>query len=426
MMFKEIIHYFRNPYKSFETLKRLQWQKLQSVLHYAYAQVPFYRDRFDRAGIKPSEIRSASDMFRIPVLTKEELRDAGFDILAGGHNNPAKLKKSTTSGSTGQPTSSYFTLRDWFILKFLLKYRSKRICGFYPVIHKVVLVNANPEEAVLRENKKIINKLIRKRSVSINQKIEDHLTVYRQFKPDVLYGTVSYFNELKNFLLKNQINWLKPKMIFTSGEINYPQTRKEIERVLGCPCYDIYGSTEFKEVAWECSHKLGYHINMDAYFVEFINNNRHVSAFEEGRIVITSLVNQAMPLIRYDQGDTGMYTNGGCADGINFPFMHSVTGRSMDYYELSDGRRIAPFSLVVAVHECAAHAVQQFQIIQKSSDLIVIKIVPNRQFTPVIEQNLHKRYHQILGGNVVTRIEIVKEIERDSSNKYRLVRSEFK
>jgi len=241
MMFKEIIHYFRNPYKSRDTLKRLQWQKLVSMLNYAYDQVPFYRDRFDHAGIKPSDIRSASDMIKIPVLTKEELRDAGQDILARGHNNLAKLKKSTTSGSTGQPTNSYFTLRDWFILKFLLKYRSKRICGFYPIIHKVVIVNANPEEAVFKENKKIINKLFRKRSVSINQKIEEHLSVYREFKPDVLYGTVSYFNELKNFLLQNHIRWLKPKMIFTSGEVHHPQTRKDIENVLGCPSYDIYG-----------------------------------------------------------------------------------------------------------------------------------------------------------------------------------------
>lgn len=426
MLFKEIIHYLRNPYKSIETLKRLQWQKLQSVLHYAYDQVPFYRDRFDRAGITPLDIRSASDMLRIPVLTKEELRDAGNDILSRSHNNPAKLKKSTTSGSTGQPTNSYFSLHDWFILKFILKYRSKRICGFYPVIHKVVLVNANPEKVVSIENKKLINKLLRKRSVSINQKIEDHLAVYREFKPDVLYGTVSYFNELKNFLLENQIQWLKPKMIFTSGEIHHRQTRMEIESILGCPSYDIYGSTEFKEVAWECPHKRGYHINMDAYFVEFINNNRNAEAYEEGRIVITSLVNRSMPLIRYDQGDSGTYTNARCRDGINFPFMHSVTGRSVDYFELKNGRRIAPFSLVVAVHECAAYALKQFQIIQKTPDLIVIKIVPNDRFDAAVETAMSQQFHQILGNPVRIRVKCVNKIERDQSNKFHLVKSESK
>ena len=149
-----------------------------------------------------------------------------------------------------------------------------------------------------KENSKTINKLLRKRYVSINQNIEQHLTVYKKFRPVVLYGTVSYFNELKNHLLKNNIHWLKPKLIFTSGEIHHPNTRQEIEHVFGCPSYDIYGSAEFKEVAWECSHKLGYHINIDAYFVEFINNSGHAGEYEEGRIVITSLVNRAMPLIR--------------------------------------------------------------------------------------------------------------------------------
>ncbi len=426
MMLKKIIQYFKNPYQSIDFLGHLQWEKLQSVLHYSYDQVPFYRNRFDCAGIKPSDIRSPSDMLRIPVLTKKELRSAGYDILSKSHNNPAKLKTSTSSGSTGQPTNSYFSLHDWFMLKFILKYRSKRICGFYPVIHKVVLVNANPEGVVLRENKKLINKLLRKRSVSINQKIEDHLAVYREFKPDVLYGTVSYFKELKSFLLKDQIQWLKPKMIFTSGEIYHPQTRMEIESVFNCPVYDIYGSTEFKEVAWECPHKRGYHINMDAYFVEFIKNNRRAEAFEEGRIVITSLVNRAMPLIRYDQGDSGTYTNAGCKDGINFPFMHAVTGRSVDYFELKNGRRIAPFSLVVAVHECAAFALQQFQVIQKKPDLIVIKIVPNNRFTEAVETAIYHQLHHVIGKSVMICLKRVNRIERDQSNKFHLVKSECK
>jgi len=424
-MFKEIVHYFRNPYKSVEELKRLQWQKLQLIIHHAYNNVPFYKKRFDRCGLTPVDIRTVSDMLRIPVLTKEELRGAGYDILAKGYN-PSKLKKSTTSGSTGQPTISYFTPRDWFILKYLLKYRAKRICGFYPVIHKVIIVNSNPEDVVHMENSKIINKLLRKRSISINQNIEQHLTVYKRFKPDVLYGPASYLNELKTYLLENNIYWLKPKLIFTSGEIHSKQAQKDIESVFGCPCYDIYGSTEFKELAWECPHKLGYHINIDAYFVEFINGSEHVGENEEGRIVITSLVNRAMPLIRYDPGDFGMYTDSHCLDDVNFPLMHSINGRSVDYFELINGRRIAPFTLVVALHDCVSHAVKQFHIIQKTSDSVVIKIVPNGQYSPIVEENLLKIYNRILGDDVLTRIEIVKKIERDRSNKYRLVKSEYK
>ena len=207
MLFKEIISYFHNPYKSVETLKRLQWQKLRFVLNYVYEQVPFYRDRFDQAGVKPSDIRSVSDMHKIPVLTKTDLRAAGFEILAKNHNNLSKLKKSTTSGSTGQPINSYFSLRDWLILKYILKYRSKRIYGFRPVMHKVVIVNANPETAACQENGKFINKILRKRFVSINQTMAEHLAVYKSFKPHVLYGTASYFHELGNYLL-NQSGFL--------------------------------------------------------------------------------------------------------------------------------------------------------------------------------------------------------------------------
>ena len=336
MIFKEIIQYLRNPYKPLEALKQLQWRKLQSVLNYAYNNVPFYRKRFDDCGLTPSDVRSASDMLRIPILTKDEFRSAGTDVLAKGHQQ-SKLKKSTTSGSTGQPTDAYFTLTDWFILKYLLKLRSKIICGFLPVIHKVAIVSSQPENAVRQENLKIVNKILRRHYVSINQNIEQHIQAYRKFKPHVLYGTVSYLSELIDHLKTNNSCSLKLKMIFTSGEIHGPLEQNNIEAAFGCPSYDIYGSTELKEVAWECPHKMGYHVNIDAYYVEFVNHAGHVGEHEEGRMIISSLSNRAMPLIRYDLGDRGMYTDISCKSKINFPLIHSIQGRAVDYFILANG-----------------------------------------------------------------------------------------
>ena len=422
MIFKEIIQYLRNPYKPLEELKQLQWRKLQSVINCAYKNVPFYRKRFDDYGLKPSDIRSASDMLRIPILSKDEFRNAGNNILAKGHQH-FKLKKSTTSGSTGQPTNAYFTLTDWFILKYLLKFRSKIICGFLPIIHKVAIVSSQPENQVKKDNSKIINKILRRYYVSINQNIEQHIKVYRKFKPHVLYGTVSYLNELKDYLKRNKICGLKLTLIFTSGEIHGPLEQNDIEAAFGCPSYDIYGSTELKEVAWECPHKIGYHVNIDAYYVEFVNRDGHVGEHEEGRIIISSLSNQAMPLIRYDLGDRGMYTNTPCKSKINFPLIRSIKGRTVDYFILSNNRRIAPFTLIVALHNCASHAIRQFQIIQKSINSVVVKVVPNEQFSKDVEKQLLKTYHQILGEDVSAQIEVVETIERDGSNKYQIVRS---
>ena len=423
MIFKDSLHYLRNTYKPLETLKQLQWRKLQSAIHYAYENVPFYQKRFDDCGLKPTDIRSASDMLRIPILTKDEFRNAGAAVLAKGYH-PSKLRQSTTSGSTGQPTDSYFALTDWFILKYLLKARSKMICGFLPSIHKVVIVSSQPENWAAKENTKIINKFLRRHILSINQDIEQHIKLYKKFKPAVLYGTVSYLNELKDYLIKNDIRWFKLKMIFTSGEIRDPHSRNGIEAALGCPSYDIYGSTELKEVAWECPHKTGYHVNIDAYYLEFINHAGHVGEYEEGRIIITSLSNPAMPLIRYDLGDRGIYTSRTCSCGNNFPLILSIKGRTVDYFNLGDNRKIAPFTLIVALHDCASHAIRQFQIIQKSADWVVIKVVPNRKYTKGIEAQLLQIYRRILGRNVNTQIEIVESIQREGSNKYQIVKSE--
>ncbi len=422
MLLTDIVHYFTNLRKPKDEILRLQWNALKKSLDYAYNNISFYKERFDKAGIEPDGIRTRDDMLKIPVLTKTELRNAGGSLIAKGLN-PNKLKRSTTSGSTGQPTNSYYTKKDWFLLKYVLKLRSKWICGLRPW-HKIILVNSNPVETVQNENSKILNILTKKMSVSINQSLDQHLQLYKSFQPDVMYGTISYFNELKEHILKENIDWLKPKIIFSSGEVFDPTTKSTIEQIFNCPVYDIYGSSELKEVAWECPQRNGYHINADAYFVEFVEHDRHVNENEEGHIIITSLVNRGMPLIRYDLGDKGMYMNSRCGDGLNFPLMQPVTGRSVDYFILPSGKKVSPYTLIVALHDYASHSISQFQIIQKETGMVIIKIKPNEKFTREIEENIGQIYKRMLGEDIMIDIKIVKSIEQEKSGKYQIVKSE--
>jgi phenylacetate-CoA ligase len=103
--------------------------------------------------------------------------------------------------------------------------------------------------------------------------------------------------------------------------------RKTIEEAFDAPVHDEYGSNEFNRIAFECKYKLGYHVPEDALIVEILNEDgREVKENETGEVVITSLLNKAMPLIRYRQEDYAIKTNGKCE--IAYPIrIKSIEGR---------------------------------------------------------------------------------------------------
>ncbi|MFP3910136.1 MAG: phenylacetate--CoA ligase family protein [Archaeoglobaceae archaeon] len=422
-MIGNLIIPFLNIRRSQAKLLKEQWTALKETLEYAYDNVPFYRERFDRAGIIPSDIKTKQDLLKIPVTTKEDLRQHKREFIAAGFQKK-KLKTSTSTGSTGEPTTTYFSRADWLLLKHVLKIRSRHQCGFR-YGQKLVFIDDRPVETVRKENKKFFNKILRKYSVSVDQPLDEHMRIYRELKPHAFYGMPSYFKELAEYVKQNDIRWLRPEIIFTSSETFDPHDKREMENVLGCKVLDIYGSTEFKEVSWECPLQKGYHINVDTFFVEFVNDNHHVEEGEEGDIIITSLKNKAMPLIRYALEDRGTYSNEQCDCGCHFPLMKKILGRCVDYFTLSNGRRIAPFTLTNTLQDCSADYMEQYQIVQKDYNEVLILIKPNEQFHDQIEEKIIQSFKNVLGQEIDVKTQLVPHIPRERSGKYKVVKSEI-
>jgi phenylacetate-CoA ligase len=421
MLALDLINAQRNLSKPREQIQAEQWQQVLHTIRYAAKEVPFYRQRFAAAGVTPGEIRTPQDLLRLPPTTKPDVRLAGREMLADGYRSK-KLRSSFTTGATGQPTETFFDWPAWVLLKYALKLRSRRQCGMQ-LHHTVVVIDDRPAEEVRKKNARLGNRLIKKYSLSVSDPIEQHIGFYRAIRPDVIYGPPSYFNELKEQVKHQQIDWLRPQLIFTSAELLDPALKREIEETFHCRTYDIYGSTELKEVATECREKIGYHINADAVYVELVDGDRPVALGEEGDIVITSLKNRAMPLLRYNLGDRGVALDAVCPCGNPFPLMKLVLGRSVDYFTLADGRRIAPFTLTTAVQDCVAGVIAQYQIVQQSLAAVEINVVPRAGFTSVSRESLHRAMNGLLGPSVAVAINEVPSIPREPFGKYRIVKS---
>ena len=184
------------------------------------------------------------------------------------------------------------------------------------------------------------------------------------FAPDAVYGLPSTLREAGAILQGGGARFRIP-LIFTSGELLHAGARAAISRAFQGRVFDIYGSSETKEIAWECPAG-GMHVNADVLRVEILDEDgRPLPEGAEGQIVVTSLVNHAMPLLRYRMGDRGSLLPGRCECGLAFPLLGVVTGREADMLELQGGRRVSPYALTCALERVGQ--VLRYQITQLGS-----------------------------------------------------------
>jgi phenylacetate-CoA ligase len=410
----------KNP----QIIKKEQFAKLQAIIKYAYENVEFYRIKFDNANLKPEDIKTPKDISKIPFTTKHELLTTPYSILSSKFDKNA-LKISKTSGSTGEPFVSYFDKDAWNSLKNFSKLRARFACGV-KFGDFIVNIESESQEAIDEMNKKIkkFDFILKIRYLALSDKIEDHIKFYQKYKPKILYGYPSYFKELAHYIKDNNITY-RPSIIFTSSEVLNCAARKYIESTLGAKVYDIYGSTETKEICWQCKMQEGYHINEDLYFVEIANNEN--SPYKKGEIVVTNLINRAMPLIRYRSGDTGMFLRGKCKCGCSFSLMKPIDGRILDYILLPNRERISPYIFMsLEDFEDIRSNVRQYQIIQEDADNLKILIKAKNKLSVKEKEKIVSIYQQILKQMMDVKVEEVDNIARDEkSGKFKLIKNKF-
>lgn len=348
------------------------WQDaaLVRIMRHAATQVPRYR----RLGIEPSSIMSGDDLQRFPLLTKRDIQEDSGSLLATGYD-PGELFTSRTSGSSGQPTTTYFDRPAWLLGKYVLKMRRIAATRGAGLGRRVLVVSEQPADklvAAVRDAPSGFGVFFRQRRVSIHRPVEEHLAELQSFRPHVLYAYPSYLLDLVTMAGQQAVRLPRVAAIHTSSEVLTDGARERIEAAFRGRLYDVYGSTELKEVAWQCDHG-SYHVNFESVFVERPANG------ERGELILTSLTNRAMPMLRFATGDLATFDDGLCRCGRQSPCLSRIDGRQGDLIALPSGRRLSPYVLTTAIE--ADSSVLQFRIVQTGGSSIRIDIV-RRSGTP--------------------------------------------
>ncbi len=210
------------------------------------------------------------------------------------------------------------------------------------------------------------------------------------------------------------------RRIFTSGELLRPAARQAIAEGFGARVFDVYGSSETKEIAWECPAG-SMHVNADVVRVEVLDDaHRPLPAGVEGNLVATLLVNRAMPLLRYRIGDRGSLLAGRCPCGHPFPLLGVVTGRRADVLVLAGGRRVSPYALTCAMEQVGD--VLRYQVTQLDPARLRVRAIVD----PGADRpRIASRIRAVMQGEVAhfleTDVEFVDRLPTGPRAKFRVV-----
>lgn len=317
--------------------RELQLKRLKETVKKAYENVPFYKDKFDKAGIKPEDIKTLEDINKLPFTTKSDLRDAyPFGMFAVPEEEIIEIH--TTSGTTGKPTVSGYTEKDLEIwsevsaraITMGLGTHGDRIqnCYGYGLFTGGLGIHYGGH--------KVGATVIPISAGNTKRQIE----VMKDFESTILTCTPSYALYLAEVLEKEGLtpDEISLKSGIFGAEMWTEEMREELEKRLGIIALNIYGLTEVigPGVAQECPEKTGLHISDDHFYPEIIDSEtmQPLEDGKKGELVLTTLTREGMPVIRFRTKDITSITHEKCDCGRTLARMSRITGRSDDMLKI--------------------------------------------------------------------------------------------
>lgn len=407
-------------------LQALQLSNLRVFLRNVAHHVPFYRARFEAAGLDVEAIRSVADLTRLPLLGKSDIR-AHTEALKSDIAGP--LTRYNTGGSSGEPLI-FFMGKARKSHDVAAKWRATRWWGV-DIGDRELVVWGSPVELNTQDRlKRVRDGLMRSHLLPAfemsPQNLDRFVTTIRNTRPAMLFGYPSSLSliarqaQQKNLAMDD----LGIKVAFVTSERLYDEQRAVITSVFGCPVANGYGARDAGFIAHECpSGKL--HMSAEDMVVETVRPDGSVcAAGEAGEIVVTHMATTDFPFIRYRTGDVGLLSAEPCACGRGLPVLEEVQGRTTDFVVARDGTVMHGLALIYTLRDLPG--VERFKIEQMSLEQTVVKVVAGPAFGAVQEARVVRDFKTRLGETVKIRVERVDAIANEVSGKFRYVVSHVK
>ncbi|MDQ6421682.1 AMP-binding protein [Paenibacillus sp. LHD-117] len=413
--FKDFFKQLDDENKTIEKLPRqkiedYQLKAINATLNHIWNRNEYYRSKLEENGFQTPKIDSLEQLSSIPLLNKNVIRGDKQKILCVEPKEIGQVH--LTSGTSGKPIYTSYTLADQYVYDLLPKYLE-----LFKESDVDVAAVALPYEFALPGLgfQRLFQFAFGTAVLSLGKggymaPVDKSLELMKEFQATVLATTPSYAALLAEESEKCGIKIgedIRLKKIVLTGEGCSHSFRERLEKWWGCEVSFFYGSTECGVVAVECSKHKGYHVMEGHVKVEIIHpdTQEKLPYGKIGEIVVTTLLREGMPMVRYRTGDIGYLQSSNCDCGITMDVLH-LRGRMESILNLG-GEEYSPFLLEQFLMEVPD--VGMWYHLKLNEGKLMIEAEPFR--TTLSDEQLAEKVRQHMADRIGIECEV--DIRRD-------------
>lgn len=407
-------------------IAQLQQQKLSAIISHVYKNVPYYQRVFAERGLTPGDITEIPHLQKLPTLDRSTLLSEQGSLIAENADF-ATLTENFSSGTTGRRASfkQDENFRLWMRAHQL---RTYKWCGGWKVGERFALLwgsemywkmkSATDRFLNLLSNRKEFNTF--RLSGDFISKVVDSL---ERFDPVLISSYSNALHLVSRELERKGIRLNSTRAVQATSEATTPEMRERLKRTFNCEVYDKYGSRETNIIAHESPDHDGMFVQSENVVVEILRDDDTPAApGETGRLVVTTLNNFSMPLIRYEMNDMASWILGHSDTSFQFPRISEVAGRLQDLIVTPDGEFLDAYFFSFLFMRLPA--VDWFQVIQESIDELRILVVARDGLQEDWQRQVRERIGHHTKCSFRIRFEVLNQMPESTNGKFRLCISE--
>jgi len=407
----------RSQYWRPEQLASYREEQLEQTLR-ATAKIPFYAEHFG------GSVRAA-DLAKLPILTRSSIASLAASVRSQCRPG-AVFVSERSSGTSGIAVELLFD-ESHQRGRNAARTRYLRANGWNPLRRSVWFVGArlltmhNPDYAGAAELIRGFNS-IGVTFLSTFMPFDEAVATLARIKPVSVYAYPSGIDGILQILEETGQRLPSLRVVMCGGEVVDDSLRQRARAQFGFDLRDNYGSTE-AFLAFECP-KGSYHINAEHVLIEIVDQaGNAVKPGAMGRVLVTTLENFLMPLVRYEIGDYAVAASGDCACGRTLPLIGKVLGRQVNLLRKPDGSLVSGWHAVGMLRK--APEMKVFQLLQKSLTDVRVRYVASEPLSAEREAMLTATLQDQIGPQAIVAFEQVNTIERSASGKFMVTLSEI-
>lgn len=351
---KQLRYLKKTEFADEASIRASQDEKLRSLVRHCFETVPYYTKLFNSLGLVPDDIQTREDLKKLPILTKQIIRDNYKDLFSTSID-PKYRRYASTGGSTGTPLVFCVDKREWSLqrassLRAWESYGLQLGDKFFSLAGSSVA-----KKGRLISSKSLYDKIIiRNHKFGCSEVDDEHmeriLTAFKKICPKVLRGYGSTLFILAKYMKKVGYDPSSVKVVLTTGEVLMPNYRAVLEDVFHAPVYDAYGAGDGGIVSHECeNHRL--HITEELCVIEITDKQGTVLPDGEiGYVTTTDLNNYVFPFLRYQVGDMSSIHSDSCPCGRHTRQFGEIMGRAGKLIYNKQGVPISPTTLPMMLY----------------------------------------------------------------------------